>query len=447
MSTLLPRITVSRENPHLLATDNGKPFFMLGDTAWELLHRLTKGEVTEYLDIRKKQKFNMIWVCFLPECDCVRQPTRTGILPLEYEDPLKLNPKYVEWTKWVIEEAGKRGIYVGLLPAWGDKMTAPWGAGPRLFNDTKIARQFGELVGKHFGGYSNMMWVLGGDRPPYIEQGTWMEQQAKDLHVDPKSDWRPLWAAMIEGIHSKSAHKHVVTYHPNGGTGTGKSLHNEPWLDANCMQSGHGNGHDVPLWDTISADYARTPVKPTFDGEPNYEDHPVSPWPKWETKNGYFDEYDVRRQLWRSVFAGACGVIYGHHSMWNFADEHHRWINHAKMPWREAVVRPGAQQIHVLRDLMESVPFESLVPDQTILMSNGEEGNHKRAMRDSKGSLIIVYCPHQGRVTLNPETMKGKTAEHLDPRTGKRYPIKASERDGMTLFEAPTDIDWVLILR
>lgn len=448
MSTLLPKVSVSRVNPHVLQTEDGKPFFFVGDTAWELLHRLTKPEVTEYFKARQKQRFNMVWICFLPECDCVRQPTREGFYPLEYEDPLKLQERYVAWTKWVIEEAARHDLYVGFLPAWGDKMTAPWGAGPVLFNDTKIARGFGELVGKHFGGYTNIMWVLGGDRPPYIEKGTWVEKQAKDLHVDPNSDWRPLWSAMAEGIHKTSQHRHVMTFHPTGstGSGTGKAIHNESWLDMNCMQSGHGDGRDVQLWNNVEHDYNLQPAKPTFDGEPNYEDHPVAPWPKWDTKNGYYDEYDVRRQLWRSVFAGSCGVIYGHHSMWNFADEHHRWINFAKMDWRQALHRPGAEQVRHLRALIESSSLFDLVPDQSVFVSNGEFGDHKRALRNSKTGSVMIYNPRGSRVTVKSEVARGKKAEWFDPSTGKRQAAKGEDKGDSIQFPTPSDIDWVLIL-
>jgi hypothetical protein len=37
----LPRLKVS-ENRHFLVTDEGEPFFWLGDTAWELFHRLSR---------------------------------------------------------------------------------------------------------------------------------------------------------------------------------------------------------------------------------------------------------------------------------------------------------------------------------------------------------------------------------------------------------------------
>ena len=38
-----------------LAWEDGAPFFYLGDTAWELFHRLTKEEIALYLKTRAKQ--------------------------------------------------------------------------------------------------------------------------------------------------------------------------------------------------------------------------------------------------------------------------------------------------------------------------------------------------------------------------------------------------------
>jgi uncharacterized protein DUF4038 len=37
----LPRLKVS-DNKRFLVQEDGKPFFYLGDTAWELFHRLTR---------------------------------------------------------------------------------------------------------------------------------------------------------------------------------------------------------------------------------------------------------------------------------------------------------------------------------------------------------------------------------------------------------------------
>lgn len=44
----LPRLKVSDDH-HFLVTEVGRPFFYLGDTAWELFHRLNREEAERYL--------------------------------------------------------------------------------------------------------------------------------------------------------------------------------------------------------------------------------------------------------------------------------------------------------------------------------------------------------------------------------------------------------------
>jgi len=41
------------ENRHFLQFEDGTPFFYLGDTGWELLHRLSKDETEKYLENRR----------------------------------------------------------------------------------------------------------------------------------------------------------------------------------------------------------------------------------------------------------------------------------------------------------------------------------------------------------------------------------------------------------
>ena len=130
----------------------------------------------------------------------------------------------------------------------------------------------------------------------------------------------------------------------------------------NGMQSGHGSGHDVPVWEWVERDYALKPAKPTLDLEPNYEDHPVNPWPRWNPALGYFRDLDVRKQVYRSVFAGACGVTYGHHAIWGFVGARNEVINHADRDWTDALQRPAGREMQFLRDLMESRPYFSRIP-------------------------------------------------------------------------------------
>ena len=53
------RLKVS-ENKRFIVHEDGTPFFYLGDTAWELFHRLNREEAEKYLEIRRKQGFTVI---------------------------------------------------------------------------------------------------------------------------------------------------------------------------------------------------------------------------------------------------------------------------------------------------------------------------------------------------------------------------------------------------
>src|SRR5688572_31897531 len=62
----LPKLQVS-ENARFLTTGDGSPFFYLGDTAWELLHRLTREEAESYLKRRAEQGYTVIQTVVLAE--------------------------------------------------------------------------------------------------------------------------------------------------------------------------------------------------------------------------------------------------------------------------------------------------------------------------------------------------------------------------------------------
>jgi hypothetical protein len=206
----------------------------------------------------------------------------------------------------------------------------------------------------------------------------------------------------------------------------------------------------VPVWDCITSDYARTPARPTLDGEPNYEDHPVSPWPTWDPANGYFRDHDVRKQLYRSVFAGGCGVTYGNHSIWQFTGERHGAINHAERDWSSALDRPGAAQVRHLRALMESRPYFTRVPDQSILVSaEGERAHHVRATRDRAGSYAFVYLPLALPVTVKLDAISGDSVQAwwYAPCTGEAIAIgRFPTKDTQTFTPPGYHPDWVLVL-
>ncbi|GIV72624.1 glycoside hydrolase family 140 protein [Caldilinea sp.] len=432
MTKPLPKIQVS-ENGRFLQTESNSPFFWLGDTAWELFHRLTLEEAERYLENRRRKGMNVIQAVALAEFDGIRTPNVYGDLPLIDEDPARPNEAYFRFVDAVIDKAAEKGLYVGLLPTWGDKVTPMWGVGPALFT-SENAFVYGRWLGARYRDYSNILWILGGDRPALHEE----------------HDFRPIWRAMAAGIDEGTGGRPFKTYHPWGGHSSSEELHGESWLDMNMMQSGHGGGRSVPVWEMIERDYALTPVKPTLDGEPNYEDHPINPWPAWNPANGYYRDHDVRQQCYRSVFAGGCGVTYGHHAIWQFCGVRYPPLNHVDRPWTEALNRPGAMQIGHLRRLMESRPYFNRIPDQSILLDNPtERGSHMRATRDEAGSYALVYTPlvQPIAVTLEWADDSQVRAWWFNPRTGGASLIGDFAARGAVTFHPPCDgPDWVLVL-
>ena len=429
------RLKVSSDG-HYLQYEDGTPFFWLGDTGWELFHRLTLPEIADYLDNRRAKGFNVIQAVALAEFDGLRTPDRYGDIPFTDLDPSRPNEPYWRIIDSTVAMARGRGLFIGLLPTWGDKVTLAWGKGPVIF-DSVNAYTYGQWIGRRYKDQPNIVWILGGDRPARND----------------KQDWTPVWRAMARGIKEATGGHCLITYHPSGGSySTSQFIHREPWLDVNMFQSGHGDGHDTPCWEYVTRDRNLIPAKPTLDAEPNYEDHPVNPWPKWVTDSGYYRSYDVRKQLYRSVFAGACGVTYGHHALWQFMSDRQEAVNYPDRGWINAMDRPGAYQAGYLRRLIESHPMAGRIPDNMLIVdTNGKKGEHMEAFTGADRSYAMVYLPVGRTVTIRTSKLRGGSikASWFNPRDGSAQQIQTIVKKPETTFTAPTsgkENDWVLIL-
>ncbi|MBX2900478.1 MAG: glycoside hydrolase family 140 protein [Cyclobacteriaceae bacterium] len=450
------QIRVSPDQRYLITTD-GQPFFWLGDTAWELFHRLTREEAEEFLEVRKQQGFNVIQAVALAEVNGLREPNRYGDLPLLEEDPTQLavtpgaNPanetEYDYWdhVDFIINRMAVKGMYVGLLPTWGDKVAHMWGDGPVVFNEAN-AEVYAATLATRYANYWNIIWILGGDRP-----GTYT---FKVDGVEKEFDDRAIWRAMARGIESVVGKEALITYHPMGGTSSSAYFHADGWLDLNAFQSGHG-ARETEVWDWVMRDLNLKPLKPTIDMEPCYEDHPVNPWDgKWSrAERGYFSAYDVRARIYRSVFAGACGVTYGHHQVWQFLNTAlYAPINigDTVIGWKPALKAEAATQMQYLKKLMLARPFANRVSDPALIV-NGAGKDYKDlaiALRDQAGSFALIYFPGKSNLTIDLDKLSGTTKNFtwFDPRTGKSFRIAAKSSVGVVNFLPPTENDWVLIV-
>jgi Protein of unknown function (DUF4038)/Putative collagen-binding domain of a collagenase len=450
----LAQIKVS-DNQRFLSAKDGKPFFWLGDTDWELFHRLTREEAEEFINIRSAQGFNVLQAVALAEFNGVREPNRYGDVPLNNEDPTQLlmtpgnnpaNPyEYDYWdhVDFVVNKAAEKGMYIGLLPTWGDKVTKNWGEGPGIFNE-KNAEVYGGILAKRYASQWNILWILGGDRPAVYKGKD--NQEQNDV---------PIWRAMAKGIEDVLGKDAFITYHPSGGKyRTTNYVHQETWLDMNAFQSGHGSREADP-WNWVKEDLAFKPQKPTLDMEPCYEDHPVNPWDgKWSPARGYFHAYDVRARIYRGVFAGACGVTYGHHQIWQFLNKDiYPVINVGDtiIGWKESTRAEAAGQMKYLRNLMLSRPYYSRVADLSIVKS--DLGNNYidlvYATRDENKSYAMVYLPQNKPVKIDLSKVSGtsKNVWWFDPRSGTSTKAKSAGGSGTKSFTPPKEgQDWVLVI-
>lgn len=435
----LPKLMIS-ENQRFLVTADGQPFFWLGDTAWELFHRLNREDAVHYLDHRARHGFSVIQAVALAELDGLNDPNPYGHKPLLNNDPTQpdvkdgANNDYWDHVDFIVAEANKRGIYLGLLPTWGDKWNKKWGVGPEVFTPQN-AEIYGEWLGRRYQ-KAGLVWILGGDRP--VENDTHKE----------------ITRAMARGLRKGDGGAHLMTWHPTGGSTSAQWFHNDDWLSFNMRQNGHV-AEFTGRYDKTREDYNRTPIKPVLDGEPIYEDHPVS---FKANEFGHSTAADVRRPLYWNLFTGAFGHTYGHHSVWQMWSPGKNPINNPLLPWREAIEQPGATQMQHGKNLMLSRPFLTRVPDDSIIVTDrvptsvpGAGRYRFVATRDTSGSYAMVYAPVGRAFKVRMDTITGAKVKAwwFNPRTGNAEAIGEFPNSGERVFTPPQpgeQLDWVLVL-
>jgi len=394
-------------------TEHGEPFFYLGDTAWELIHRLKEAEVHYFLDRLAGQGFNVGQTVGVPGINGLTTPNAYGDLPFIDGDPAQPNDRYFDWVEWVVDQAAKRKMYVGLLPTWGSYAVEENHAlfpNPCVFNpDNALA--YGRYLSGRFWRKPNIIWILGGDREP-------------DSCLET-------WRAMALGLNARG-NGQLVTYHPSGGQSSSRLLHTEDWLSFNLFQSGHSSlSHpDQQAFDDIG----REPAKPVINGEPSYEAAPNT-----SSRHGEkLDDAEVRRCLYASVFSGACGFTYGCNEVWMMWEPRYEPIAavvnppflDAELPWYEALDRPGAWQMSAMVEIWQLPRIFEAMPQFSRIKNN--EGIYAFG----HDAWTIVWTP-------------GRTVVFHDPPAGRALwvsPRNGAKQQALMPFNPPDERDWILFV-
>ncbi len=412
----------------VISRGDGKPFYWLGDTAWELFHRLTKEEADFYLKRRAEQGFTVIQAVALAEFNGLGQPNQYGQLPLKNNDPTQPNELYFQHVDYVVNKATSLGLVIGMLPTWGDKFNKKWGMGPEVFTPAN-ARWYGEWLGKRYKGKA-IIWILGGDRNPETEK-----------HFS-------IINAMAEGLKAGHGGTQLMTYHPMGGSNSAAFFHKESWLNLNMFQSGH-SAKNAKNYVMQRQNYQLFPVKPTLDGEPRYEDHPID----WKPEKDYFNSHDVRQAAWWAMLSGGAGHTYGDHNVWQFFDPNRNpAVSVARTHWRIATNHEGAWQMGYQRKLFEAYSWAQLVPDQSVIKNdNPEDAGYQMAAIGENKDFMFVYSPTGKplKIDLSKLTISQLKASWFNPRDGVSTPIGFVKNEGIQEFKPPVacpTCDWTLVI-
>ena len=444
------KIVVHPENPHYLQHEDGTPFWWLGDTAWELIHRASREEVDLYLENRRQLGFNVIQTVVLSEFLKRKQSNYYGAEPIADWDalqPVTLDG-YDFWDHldYIVEAAAQRGLYLGLLPTWGEWVVPR--SGHPIFNTEAEAYSYGKFLGSRYKAANNIIWILGGDR-----------------HPDERPEGVALWRAMAEGItdgvngenslDGKANYRSTFMTHHSFNSSS-QWFHEDPWIDFHTWGSYHSEYNDTRSFVIARQDWALPNPKPTLNSEPCYEELPLN---YAIPNNGYFTAFDVRVAAYWSVLSGACGHTYGANPIWQFTDASRPESMATLSTWHQALSFDGARHMSHLKALLESRPAQALRPAQELILSGAGRPSQSTVVLRGE-SHLLAYIPTGNQLTLSLGALSGEKikASWFDPRTGKSTPIGVFDNQGQRSFEVPgiseeltwlrtgRGCDWVLVL-
>ena len=428
-------------NGRFFTQNNDKPFFWLGDTAWLLFKKCSRQETISYLNTRKKQGFNVVQVMILHDLKNTKNYYgNEAIIDSDVSKPIvkhgndfNNSNEYDYWdhVEWVIDEAAKRNIFMALVPIWGSNVKA------NLVNVFQ-AKTYIEFLTNRFKNKTNIIWLNGGDL-------------RGDDHLE-------IWNVIGKTLRENDKN-HLITFHPRGRTMSSEWFHNENWLDFNMFQSGHRNyAQDISPeekhhfgednWRYAETEYNLKPIKPTLDGEPSYENIPQG---LHDPKQLRWNDDDVRRYAYWSVFAGCAGFTYGENSVMQFYKKGE--LNPAygaEIDWRDSIKSAGANQVKYLKKLILSKPYFERIPANYLIANQGERYNYIAATKGTNYAFFYTYTGRIINVFMEKLSSKNTKYSWFNPRNGVITKKGMISSKGMKSFDPPgieqAGNDWVLIL-
>ena len=153
---------------------------------------IAPADVDFYLAKRAEQQFNVI------QFHCGRLvKDYAGRLPFRSNDALAPDEEYWRNVDSIVTKAGDRGIYIALVPLWGEEYG-------RLFGtDAEKAGQFGRWIGARYAARTNVVWIASGEH-----------DSINGFRLPISAAQKAVLTAAARGIREATSGRQLITVHP-----------------------------------------------------------------------------------------------------------------------------------------------------------------------------------------------------------------------------------------
>ncbi len=375
---------------------DGTPFLWIGDTWWNWTKRGIRLSSFEKLADDRAQKGFTIGQLFFAGRGWGRQ---SSLLDQTFQTP---DLDHVRQIESMIRYANGKGITVWIHPWWGGRNL------DRQIGAENLRRWWRYVIAR-LSAY-NVVWTLAGEYNLYNYGGLGL------------SFWKEL-GAMVDEL---DPYDRLLSTHPTppgwgGGQdarqwSTGAVLHDQPWLNYNQSQVGHGRWRNEMIPLVVAADYARVPAKPIVVTEPWYEFIEGNP-----------SAADIRFGAWSALLSGAAGHSYAGGHVWK---AHVPEAPAGQDSWpmemgfdRNTLDYPGARSLGSLARFLKTLswwklePHPELVSDYPAPFCSAVPGQEYLVYLRWNGSLRLDLQPSTPEDEFEQVWIDLATFEPSRPRT------------------------------
>nr|WP_236674673.1 DUF4038 domain-containing protein [Enterococcus sp. BWR-S5] len=361
----------------------GEHFFYLADTCWSAFTSIKEDEWVRYLKKRKAQGFNTLQINILPQWD--RSRGIFDLQPAEQKDGQYdfsvWNEAYFEHAQTLCRIAQDYEFTLALVVLWSNYVSGTWAS--RMNKGKNILSKehrylYYEKIITTFDSF-NPIYFIGGDTDfptqetidTYVEAFEFFEKHSKDT---------------LKTIHIKGRLQEIpeeIIEH----------------LDIYLYQSGHNNAFLNMPYLLAEHFYQLERQRPIINSEPCYEQMGFA-----RQVYGRFSQRDVRKAAWQSVLSGGCaGITYGAHGIWSWHGEEAAFAEDigeafdSPVHWEEALQFPGANDYGFLKQLVDLLRIQNLVPCNEYLLKGDEQIRLAKTVGETH---YFIYVPSNTTIRL-----------------------------------------------